>query len=130
MYTCEGHKNWVLIVAWSPNAQLLASGSMDNTIRLWDPKTGKQIGNHLKGHNKWITSLSWEPLHSRATPKYLASSSKDATVKIWNVLNQTLEASLTSHTSSVTKVFFSIKLDLYLLGVMGRSRINIFFIRR
>lgn len=104
LYTCEGHKNWVLVLAWAPNASVIASGSMDNMIRLWNPKTGEQIGGPLKGHTKWVTSLSWEPLHARATPKYLASSSKDCTVKIWNTLNQTLEISLTSYTASVTKV--------------------------
>jgi hypothetical protein len=32
-------------------------------VRLWDPKTGKPIGDALKGHAKWITSLAWEPCH-------------------------------------------------------------------
>ena len=32
-------------------------------VRLWDPKAGKPIGDALKGHTKWITSLSWEPIH-------------------------------------------------------------------
>ncbi len=32
-------------------------------VRLWDPKTGKAIGNALKGHTKWVTSLAWEPIH-------------------------------------------------------------------
>ncbi len=104
--TCQGHKNWVLFLAWSPDAKMLASGSMDNTIRLWNPQTGEAIGEPLRGHKKWITSLSWEPLHARSPSKYLASSSKDCTVKIWNCQNQSLEVSLSSHTSSVTKVIW------------------------
>ena len=32
-------------------------------VRIWDPKTGKPIGEALKGHSKWITSLAWEPTH-------------------------------------------------------------------
>jgi ribosome assembly protein 4 len=32
-------------------------------VRLWDPKTGKPIGDALKGHTKWVTSLAWEPIH-------------------------------------------------------------------
>lgn len=32
-------------------------------VRLWDPKTGKAIGDALRGHSKWITSLAWEPVH-------------------------------------------------------------------
>jgi WD40 repeat protein len=59
----SGHKGWVLYIAWSPDGKTLASGSMDNTVRLWDPKTGKALGDGLKGHTKWITCLSWEPYH-------------------------------------------------------------------
>lgn len=32
-------------------------------VRIWDPATGKQIGDALRGHQKWITSLAWEPAH-------------------------------------------------------------------
>jgi ribosome assembly protein 4 len=53
----------VLYIAWSPDGKTLASGSMDNTVRLWDPKTGKAIGDALRGHTKWITCLTWEPYH-------------------------------------------------------------------
>ena len=35
-------------------------------IRLWDPETGKQIGQALSGHKKFITWLSWEPFHRYA----------------------------------------------------------------
>jgi ribosome assembly protein 4 len=40
-FTCTGHKNWVLCIAWSPNGKKLASGSMDGAVHLWDPTTGK-----------------------------------------------------------------------------------------
>ena len=33
--TLEGHKNWVLCVAWSPDAKVIATGSMDNTVSLF-----------------------------------------------------------------------------------------------
>jgi ribosome assembly protein 4 len=35
------HKNWVLLVSFSPDGKLLASGGMDNNIVIWDPFTGK-----------------------------------------------------------------------------------------
>ena len=41
--TFLGHINWILSVAFSPDAQTIASGSEDGTIKLWDIKTGECI---------------------------------------------------------------------------------------
>jgi WD40 repeat protein len=37
----SGHSAWVKIITFSPNGQLLASGSKDKTIKIWDIKTGQ-----------------------------------------------------------------------------------------
>jgi hypothetical protein len=52
----QGHKNWVLVVAWSPDGKFIASGDMDGQVWLWDPKKGEALGQCV-GHKKWITSL-------------------------------------------------------------------------
>jgi ribosome assembly protein 4 len=54
---------------------------MDGDVCLWDPITGKQIGENMKGHQKWITSLSWEPLHLNKNCELVASASKDGTIR-------------------------------------------------
>jgi ribosome assembly protein 4 len=104
MAKCEGHKGWVLCLAWSPDCNLLASGSMDNKICIWEPN-GKLRGK-LSGHSKWVTSIAWEPIHLRAPCVRLVSSSKDSTVRIWNILSLSVEVTISVHTDTVTKVLW------------------------
>uniref|UniRef100_A0A2I3RXY3 Notchless protein homolog 1 n=2 Tax=Pan TaxID=9596 RepID=A0A2I3RXY3_PANTR len=88
----EGHSEAVISVAFSPTG---------NLCLVWGP-TGKQVGRTLAGHSKWITGLSWEPLHANPECRYVASSSKDGSVRIWDTTAGRCERILTGHTQSVT----------------------------
>ncbi|XP_045839737.1 notchless protein homolog 1 isoform X4 [Meles meles] len=101
-FTCQGHRHWVLSISWSPDGKKLASGCKNGQILLWDPGTGKQVGRPLAGHSKWITGLSWEPLHANPECRYVASSSKDGSVRVWDTTVGRCERILTGHTQSVT----------------------------
>ncbi|NCS20362.1 MAG: hypothetical protein GPJ15_10325 [Microcystis aeruginosa G11-06] len=59
----------------------MASGSADNTIKLWNLETGKEIRT-LKGHDNLVNSVSFSP-----DGKTLASGSVDKTIKLWNGSN-------------------------------------------
>ena len=66
-------------MAYSPDCSLLASGSADKTVRIWDLATGQETGT-LVGHSDWVRDVSFSPDGRR-----LASASHDGTVKIWDV---------------------------------------------
>jgi ribosome assembly protein 4 len=84
---------------------MIATGSMDNTVRFWDAKKGVALGGPLKGHAKWITNLAWEPYHVQEPSRpRLASASKDSTVRVWDVVSRVIDHVLTGHKSSVTCV--------------------------
>lgn len=101
-FTCKAHKNWVLCISFSPNGKYIVSGDMDGDICIWDPLTGKQIGPVLKGHKKFITGITWEPIHKNPNGTRFATSSKDATVKLWDVPLGRCVMTLSGHTASVT----------------------------
>lgn len=74
-----GHGQAILCAQFSPaSSSLLATGSGDNTARLWDCETGTPK-HTLKGHTGWVLGVSWSPDGSR-----LATCSMDGSVRIWD----------------------------------------------
>ncbi|MEH2278311.1 MAG: AAA-like domain-containing protein, partial [Nostoc sp.] len=97
----EGHSNSVFSVVFSPDGKTLASASGDNTIKLWNLDTGKEITT-LKGHRNWVTSVVFSP-----DGKTLASASADRTIKLWNLDTGKEITTLKGHRNWVRSVVFS-----------------------
>ncbi len=100
-YNLTGHEGWVSAVAISPDASLLASGSFDKTIRIWDLKTGELIRT-LTGHAASVVSLDISP-----DGQTLVSGSFDRTLKLWHIGSGDLIHTFTGHLDSVRAVIFS-----------------------
>ncbi|XGV96578.1 MAG: NB-ARC domain-containing protein [Leptolyngbya sp. BL-A-14] len=97
LQTFQGHTGWVWSVAFAPQrnanspvglessegkGQCFASGSEDQTVRLWDVQTGQCIKT-LPGHTGLVSSVSFS-----ADGKLLISGSQDETIKLWDVRTQ------------------------------------------
>ncbi|GMG29668.1 unnamed protein product [Ambrosiozyma monospora] len=87
--TLSEHENEVWIVKYSNNGRLLASGSSDNTIIIYDVENGYSVYKKLVGHTGAIIYLSWSKYDNR-----LMSSSFDENINIWNVETGALEKTL------------------------------------
>ncbi|CAG9942991.1 unnamed protein product [Clonostachys rosea f. rosea IK726] len=80
LQTLQGHKGSVSAIAFSSDSRLLASGSHDSTIRIWDPDTGAEL-HRLIGHKGHIRSVAF--LHYNAN--LLASGSSDGSIRLWDL---------------------------------------------
>ena len=85
----------------SPDGQILASGSWDNTVRLWNIWDGTML-RFLEGHTDNIYTVAFTPDGQK-----VASVSDDQSVRIWWVGDGSPYYTLEGHPNSVLSLSFS-----------------------
>ena len=82
----KGHDDTVDAVAVSPDGKVIATGSFDKTIKLWDATTGKEIRTYggKQGHQGQVLSVAFSPKGDQ-----LASGGADNTAKLWDIPTST-----------------------------------------
>jgi len=106
-----GHSDDVNSVAFDPSGKYLASGSRDETVRMWDVSTWQEVAAMLRGknfghgHTGRVKSVAFHP-----SGKYLASGYGESlfgnTVRVWDVSSMQEVAELKGHTSEVRCIAF------------------------
>ena len=99
--TLFGHSAGVNSVAWSSDGTKLVSGSYDQTLKIWDAKTGTEM-RHLAGHTDSVNSVAWSP-----DGHTIVSASSDQTIRVWDAFTGQLLGEITDHSGPVYCVDFS-----------------------
>jgi WD40 repeat protein len=97
-----------IIEAISINYGLIATGSRDCTINLFQIEVGKCI-RRLKGHEGWITAV-------KVKDQYIISASEDQTVKVWSRITGHLIRTIKPESGAVRCIDFHLPLSLLCLG--------------
>lgn len=99
--TLIGHQGEIFGLAFDPTTNLLASGSGDQSIRLWDMHTGR-LQTILKGHTAPVRTLAFSP-----KGHFLASGASDKTTRIWDLQTGKEVGSFSSVFGNVRAVTFA-----------------------
>lgn len=96
-----GHASRVTSVAFSPDGRFALTGSWDNSARLWEVETGKEI-RMFQGHSSWISSVAFSP-----NERFILTGSYDKTARLWDVMTGSEVQRFEGHSASVLSVAFS-----------------------
>jgi WD40 repeat protein len=97
----KGHKDCVVALDVGPKDELLATGSFDQTARLWRVGTAQTIFE-LEGHRGGVMTVTFSP-----DGKLLATGGIDGTIRLWNTTDGKATHILKGHKSWVNCVRFS-----------------------
>ncbi|RHZ61915.1 mitochondrial 37S ribosomal protein uS2m [Aspergillus thermomutatus] len=113
--TMDGHSGSVGVIAFSLDSKMLASGSIDKTVKLWDATTGTLLQT-LDGHLDFIWTITFSP-----DRWFLVSGSNDGTIKLWDTSTGTLQHTLDGHLGAVRAVAFSPDCQLLASGSIDNT---------
>jgi WD40 repeat protein len=98
-----GHTGYVWRAYFSPDGKKIASvGSNDQTFRIWDPETAKALVTGKEAHDGNVVGLAWTP-----DSKYVLTSGRDRTCKLWNAETGKLAKTFTGFSDDVEAVAIS-----------------------
>ena len=105
-------------VTWSSDSRMIATGSEDSNIRLWDIESGELVRT-LAGHQGPVLSVAWS-----GAGRWLASGAADQTVRVWDMESGTELAVYQYRYSAYSLLDISFVPDTPVTAVFGKTRLG------
>ncbi len=97
----EAHQSGIECLAYSPDSRYLASGSQDQSVKLWDAASGEEVFT-LPGHRSQARCVAFS-----RRGQYLAAAGHDRTIRIWDVVTGRAHATLRGHDAAVNALAYA-----------------------
>jgi WD40 repeat protein len=100
----RGHTDMVKGIVRLPGGRRIITCSSDGSLRIWDLKSGRQIGNDWRdgGNETGVNAIALSP-----NGKVLASGSSDRKVRLWDIETGKVISRWTGHSDLVWRVCWS-----------------------
>jgi WD40 repeat protein/serine/threonine protein kinase len=99
--TLRGHRREVRAVAWSADGSMVATGSLDATVKVWSADDGRELATFpTDGSQVW--TVAFAPRGS-----LLAAGSDDGDIRLWDVAALAPLATIHAHSAAIVALAFS-----------------------
>jgi WD40 repeat protein len=115
----QKHTNWVMSLAFSPDGKFALSGSIDNSLILWDVESRRALRTLIR-HTDRVPSVAFSP-----DGKTALSASLDNSLILWDVESGQALHTFVGFAASMTSVVFSPDGKTALSGSCGKQDVRL-----
>lgn len=113
----DAHDEGVWSAAWVPNSAKLLTGSVDETVKVWDTADTLKFEHTYQGHTLGVISVV-----VNSTGTHAAASALDSMIRVWNLENHQTIALIETASTETWSIAFTPRNDSLQLATAAGTR--------